>query len=203
MTEIEQESYAVGANVGASLANTGQKFDLKALYDGLTDVMQGKELKYSDEELTAFLTSFGQKVQEQEEALVRDMADKNLAKGNAYLEENGKKEGVTVTDSGLQYEVLSEGAGEKPTEDSTVRVHYAGTTIDGVEFDSSYKRGEPVEFPLDSVIPGWIEGVQLMNVGSKYRFTIPSELAYGVRGGGQVIGPNETLLFDVELLEIL
>ncbi|MBF0188842.1 MAG: FKBP-type peptidyl-prolyl cis-trans isomerase [Magnetococcales bacterium] len=119
------------------------------------------------------------------------------------LEENAKKEGVTVTASGLQYEVLQEGDGPKPTASDTVRVHYAGTLVDGSEFDSSYKRGEPISFPLNGVIKGWTEGVQLMSVGSKYRFTIPGDLAYGARGVPQAgIGPNATLIFEVELLAI-
>lgn len=130
------------------------------------------------------------------------MAQSALEKGEAYLAENGKRPGVTTTASGLQYEVLTEGAGKSPKATDTVEVHYRGTLIDGKEFDSSYKRGETIEFPLNGVIPGWTEGVQLMKEGAKYRFFIPSKLAYGPRGAGGVIGPDETLIFDVELIKV-
>jgi FKBP-type peptidyl-prolyl cis-trans isomerases 1 len=123
-------------------------------------------------------------------------------KGRQYLEENAKREGVKTTASGLQYEVLQEGNGKSPKATDTVEVHYKGTLIDGTEFDSSYKRGRPATFPLNAVIPGWTEGVQLMKEGAKYRFAIPSNLAYGERGVPGVIGPNETLVFEVELLKV-
>jgi FKBP-type peptidyl-prolyl cis-trans isomerase len=123
-------------------------------------------------------------------------------KGEAFLQENAKKEGVKTTASGLQYEVLTEGTGKKPGPTDTVRVHYRGTLLDGTEFDSSYKRGEPISFRLNQVIPGWTEGLQLMSEGSTYRLFIPSNLAYGSRGAGGVIGPDETLIFEVELLAV-
>ena len=123
-------------------------------------------------------------------------------KGEQYLAANAKKEGVKVTPSGLQYKVITEGTGKSPKATDTVLVHYRGTLLDGTEFDSSYKRNEPISFPLNQVIPGWTEGVQLMKEGSKYQFTIPSKLAYGPRGAGGLIGPNETLIFDVELLKV-
>lgn len=123
-------------------------------------------------------------------------------KGEAFLQENAKKEGVKTTASGLQYEVLTEGTGKKPGPTDTVRVHYRGTLLDGTEFDSSYKRGEPISFRLNQVIPGWTEGLQLMSEGSTYRLFIPSNLAYGPRGAGGVIGPDETLIFEVELLAV-
>lgn len=130
------------------------------------------------------------------------MAEDALAKGKQFLAENGKKEGVKTTDSGLQYEVLTKGEGKSPKTTDTVLVHYRGTLLDGTEFDSSYKRNEPIEFPLNRVIPGWTEGVQLMKEGAKYKFFIPSELAYGASGAGGAIGPNETLIFEVELLKV-
>jgi FKBP-type peptidyl-prolyl cis-trans isomerase len=130
------------------------------------------------------------------------MAQTALEKGEAFLAENARKEGVKTTPSGLQYEVLTEGSGKTPKPTDTVVVHYRGTTIDGKEFDSSYSRGTPAEFPLNRVIPGWTEGVGLMKEGAKYRFFIPSKLAYGSRGAGSAIGPDETLIFDVELIKV-
>ena len=130
------------------------------------------------------------------------MSDIALAKGAKFLEDNAKKEGVVTTASGLQYVVLTPGTGKSPKATDTVLVHYEGTLLDGKVFDSSYRRKEPIEFPLNRVIPGWTEGVQLMQEGAKYRFFIPSKLAYGPRGAGRDIGPNETLIFDVELLEV-
>ena len=131
------------------------------------------------------------------------MSDIALAKGEKFLEDNGKKEGVVTTASGLQYLVLTPGTGKSPTATDTVRVHYSGTLLSGTEFDSSYKRKEPIDFPLNRVIPGWTEGVQLMSEGAKFRFFIPSRLAYGPRGAGRDIGPNETLIFEVELLKAM
>ncbi len=126
-----------------------------------------------------------------------------LAKGEKFLEDNARKEGVVVTASGLQYKILTPGAGRSPKATDTVRVHYEGTLIDGKIFDSSYRRGESIEFPLNRVIPGWTEGVQLMQEGAKFRFFIPSKLAYGAHGAGRDIGPNEALIFDVELLKVV
>jgi FKBP-type peptidyl-prolyl cis-trans isomerase FkpA len=131
------------------------------------------------------------------------MSDIALARGEKFLQENAAKEGVVTTPSGLQYKIVREGEGRRPSASDTVVVHYRGTLIDGTEFDSSYKRGEPIEFPLNRVIAGWTEGVQLMQEGAEFRFFIPSKLAYGSRGAGRVIGPNEALIFDVELLEVV
>jgi FKBP-type peptidyl-prolyl cis-trans isomerase len=130
------------------------------------------------------------------------MSDIALAKGEKFLEDNAKKEGVVVTASGLQYKVITPGAGKSPKATDTVEVHYEGTLIDGTVFDSSYRRKETIEFPLNGVIAGWTEGVQLMQEGAKYRFFIPSKLAYGSRGAGGVIGPNQALIFDVELIKV-
>ena len=130
------------------------------------------------------------------------MAQTALEKGETFLQENGKKEGVHTTASGLQYKVLKEGTGRSPKATDTVKVNYRGTLLDGTEFDSSYKRNQPIEFALNQVIPGWTEGVQLMKEGAKYEFVIPSKLAYGRRGAGGVIGPDETLIFEVELLSV-
>ena len=130
------------------------------------------------------------------------MAQTALEKGETFLQENGKKEGVHTTVSGLQYKVLKEGTGRSPKATDTVKVNYRGTLLDGTEFDSSYKRNQPIEFALNQVIPGWTEGVQLMKEGAKYEFVVPSKLAYGRRGAGGVIGPDETLIFEVELLSV-
>jgi len=129
-------------------------------------------------------------------------ADSAVEKGTEFMKENAKKEGVKTTSSGLQYEVITEGKGKTPQATDTVEVNYRGTLLDGTEFDSSYKRGQSISFPLNGVIPGWTEGLQLMTEGSKYRFTIPSPLAYGARGAGGSIGPNETLIFEVELIKV-
>lgn len=142
-------------------------------------------------------------LQTQQRRIQDEKAVAAKAAGQAFLDENAKKEGVKVTDSGLQYEVINSGEGDKPGIEDTVKVHYVGTLEDGTEFDSSVARGEPTQFPLKGVIPGWTEGLQLMPVGSKYRFVIPSDLAYGDRGAGPQIGPNTTLVFEVELLEIV
>ena len=138
---------------------------------------------------------------EKQKAISEAKAETNIAEGEKFLAENAEREGVTVTDSGLQYEVMSEGDGASPTAEDTVTVHYKGTLLDGTEFDSSYSRGEPATFPLSRVIPGWTEGVQLMKVGSKFKFFIPSELAYGERSTGKIT-PNSTLVFEVELLDV-
>ncbi len=203
MTELEYESYAVGTNVAESLVQTKLDLDLPKLLEAITDVMGDNEVKLSPEEINTYLESFGKKIQEKQAVAMNEAAGDNEEKGVKFLEENSGKEGVVVTESGLQYEILEEGEGEKPTTDSTVRVHYAGTTIDGAEFDSSYKRGEPAQFPVGGVIKGWTEALQLMSVGSKYRLTIPADIAYGAQGAGQAIGPNATLCFDVELLAIV
>jgi len=203
MTELELESYAVGTNIAASLIQTTITLDTAALIDAITDVLGGKETKISPEDIDKHLQSFSKKIQDKQMSAMNAAAEENLAKGKEFLKANKAKEGVTVTPSGLQYEVLVQGDGEKPTAESTVVVHYAGTSIEGTEFDSSYSRGEPAQFPVGGVIPGWTEALLLMNVGSKYKLTIPSGIAYGQQGAGQAIGPNETLCFEVELLEIV
>jgi FKBP-type peptidyl-prolyl cis-trans isomerase len=142
-------------------------------------------------------------MQASEDRAVAAAAEGAIIAGKAYLEENKARDGVAVTESGLQYEVMTAAEGDKPKATDIVKVHYKGTLLDGTTFDSSYERGEPAQFGLNQVIPGWTEGVQLMNVGSKYRFVIPSELAYGSRGAGASIGPSETLVFEVELIEIV
>ena len=193
-TPESKVSYGLGLLIGERVKPYGE-LDYDLLVQALKAQVAGEETLMSMEEAQMALQA------KQEEAASAAAAEAQAA-GASFLEENKAREGVTVTDSGLQYEVITEGDGPKPTADDTVSVHYVGTLMDGTEFDSSIARGEPASFPLKGVIPGWTEGLQLMNVGSKYRFVIPSDLAYGDRGAGQAIRPGETLIFEVELLEI-
>jgi len=186
--------YAFGVMMGTSLKDFKLDVDYKELLKGLKDAA-----KKSDADIAA-----AQKILQRasEEAHKKEAAE-NLAKEVEFLEKNAKKEGVKTTESGLQYEVITEGSGASPSPTDTVKVHYKGALLDGTVFDSSYDRGEPVEFPLNAVIPGWTEGLQLMKAGSKYKLYIPSKIAYGERGVSQVIPPNSVLSFEVELLEIV
>jgi len=193
--ENESLSYSLGMLLGERFTKRFGDLNYEALMEGLQLAHEGKETQITQEEAQAKLQDF-------EQAANKEAQMAAAEEGAKYLEENKAREGVTVTESGLQYEVITEGDGPKPTAEDTVSVHYAGSLIDGTEFDSSIARGQPFETPLTSVIPGWTEGVQLMNTGSKYRFVIPSDLAYGDRGAGQAIGPGATLVFEVELLEI-
>lgn len=203
----QQSAYAIGLSMGRYINSTlsrqaelGIKLDneviLKAVKDGLE-----KKAQMSDEDIEKALKAYDEKVNEAAKKKAEDDAKSSLEKGKKYLEDNAKKQGVTVTKSGLQYEVEKMGTGEKPKASDTVRVHYVGTLIDGTKFDSSYDRKEPAEFPLDHVIAGWTEGVQLMPVGSKFKFTLPANLAYGEQGAGS-IPPNSVLVFEVELLAV-
>ncbi|WP_024929519.1 FKBP-type peptidyl-prolyl cis-trans isomerase [Methylophilus sp. OH31] len=191
-------SYIVGENLAHQLKNDGLELDAEVVALAVKDVMSGQASRLSDDEKRSAVE------QVQQESQARQMAAhaKNKAEGEAYLADNAKKEGVTTTASGLQYKSLVTGSGAKPTTSDRVKVHYRGTLIDGTVFDSSYDRGEPIVFPVTGVIAGWVEGLQLMNVGSKFELTIPSNLAYGANGSGPVIGPDATLVFEVELLGI-
>jgi FKBP-type peptidyl-prolyl cis-trans isomerase/predicted small secreted protein len=189
-------SYALGLNIGSGMKSDSLSPDLNEFMKGLKDGLSGGETRFTVEEAQA-------KIQNAFTALMEKRDEGQKQAEVDFLAENSKKSGVTVTASGLQYEVISEGSGAKPTAESTVRVHYEGTLSDGNTFDSSYSRGEPAEFPLNGVIAGWTEGIQLMSVGSKYRFFIPSELGYGSQGAGQRIPPYSPLIFEVELLDIV
>ncbi len=194
--EQDKLSYGLGVLISESLKQQDYgELNLDLVVRALRENTEGKAQMTPDDAREA-LQAQQRKVQDEKAAAAK-------AAGQAFLDENAKKEGVKVTDSGLQYEVISEGDGEKPSLEDTVKVHYVGTLEDGTEFDSSIARGEPTQFPLKGVIPGWTEGLQLMPVGSKFRFVIPSDLAYGDRGAGPQIGPNSTLVFEVELLEII
>ncbi len=193
--ENAQLSYSLGLMIGDRVTKRYGDLNYDALLEGIQQQHGGEETALTLEEAQTILQEFEQKS-------AADNSAKAQAEGAAYLETNKARDGVKVTESGLQYEVLAEGDGPKPAVTDQVSVHYVGTLIDGTEFDSSVARGTPAEFGLSGVIPGWTEGLQLMNTGSKYRFVIPSDLAYGERGAGADIGPGSTLIFEVELLEI-
>ena len=195
-------SYAIGVNFARGLARDNVPLDMDVFILGVTDVLEGREQRLTDDEIGEAFQQLRTQLQDQQQQQFAENAQRNIDEGEAYLAENGKREGVTTTASGLQYEVLTQGTGTRPSAADRVSVHYRGTLIDGTEFDGSLD-GDPVSFPVNGVIPGWIEALQLMPVGSKYRLVIPSNLAYGERGSGPVIGPNATLIFEVELLEIL
>lgn len=202
MTPKDTASYAIGLQIGKSLKDQGLEIDIPTLAAGMTDYFAGSP-KLTPDQIQVVMMELQKKSMERMQAEQAKKGDENAKKGEQFLAENKKDPSVKVTASGLQYKVVTEGAGKKPTRDNVVKVHYTGKLIDGTIFDSSLERGEPTEFPLGNVIAGWTEGVQLMSVGSKYTFFIPPTLAYGANGAGQTIGPNETLIFDVELIEIV
>ncbi|MEY8214399.1 MAG: FKBP-type peptidyl-prolyl cis-trans isomerase [Colwellia sp.] len=197
---IEQRvSYGVGRQLGDQLRNNPFKdFDITAVQAGIADALANAASQVSDEDLNAAFSVVSKKLQEQEQAIAKEKA----AEGEAFLAENAKRDDVTVTESGLQYEIITTGEGEKPTAESTVSVHYHGTLSNGDVFDSSVERGQPAEFPVGGVIAGWTEALQLMAEGSKWKLTIPYNLAYGEQGSQGAIPPYATLIFDVELLSI-
>ena len=192
-TEKQKLSYMMGIDIANSLKKVPEKISLDHFFSGIKDGYADKAI-FTTEEVESFKKMYFLKQKDKE-------AKKNIKEAKKFLAENKKKKGVKTTSSGLQYKVVKKGAGIKPTAADTVNVHYKGTFIDGAEFDSSYKRGKPVSFPLGSVIKGWTEGMQLMKTGAIYEFYIPAELAYGENGAG-AIGPNSTLIFEVELLEV-
>lgn len=200
-TTLEQHaSYGIGLQMGQQLAdNPFDGLDIAAVAAGLAAAFYGDEPEVSEDQIRAAFEVIGARMQEAQ----AEQAKLAAGAGDAFLAENANKAGVVVTASGLQYEVLVQGDGEKPTRASTVRTHYHGTLIDGTVFDSSYNRGQPAEFPVGGVIAGWTEALQLMPVGSKYRLYIPHQLAYGERGAGASIAPFSALVFDVELLAIV
>jgi FKBP-type peptidyl-prolyl cis-trans isomerase FklB len=197
----QRTSYAIGVNMGTSFKAQDLDVDAKALSAGITDAMAGKAAM-TQQEVRDTLTKFSQDMKTKMEAKDKVDGDKNLKAGEVFLAENAKKDGVKTTASGLQYKVIKSGTGATPKLTDTVKVNYHGTLIDGTVFDSSVERGEPVTFPLQGVIPGWTEALQLMKVGDKWKLFIPSKLAYGERSAGPKIGANSALIFDVELLSI-
>lgn len=201
--ELDRLSYALGMSMGNNFKSSGiEKIDCQDFADGVAAVYDGATPKMSYDEAKQVIQYFFTQLQEKQNAAVAEMAKVNAAAGKAFLEENAKRPEVKTLESGLQYEVVTEGNGQKPAANDTVKVHYTGKLIDGTVFDSSVERGQAAVFGVTQVIPGWVEALQLMSVGSKWRLYIPSELAYGAQGAGNVIGPNATLIFDVELLGI-
>ena len=201
-TPEQRLSYGVALGLGRNMANDGMTIDVDAFAEGLRDALSGAAQKLSDEDIQAEMVAFQQRIDAEREANSQALGQANAAAAAVFLTENGAREGVLTTPSGLQYEVLEAGAGASPGADDRVQVHYRGTLLDGTEFDSSYARGEPVVFGVGQVISGWTEALQLMQVGSKYKLFIPSDLAYGAGGAGDLIGPNAALIFEVELLDI-
>jgi len=201
-TPVDSVSYAIGILVGSNNNQQlksvpgNEDMNIDALVAAFSSISKGEEIKIEEKDAQAIVQKFFT------DASARE-AQENLEAGNKFLEENGKREGVQTTEDGLQYEVITEGTGEKPVSTDRVRVHYHGTLIDGTVFDSSVDRGEPIVFGVTQVIPGWTEALEMMPVGSKWKIYLPAELAYGERGAGADIGPNSALIFEVELLEIV
>lgn len=194
-TDAQKASYAIGRNIGTSLVDIQEHLDMVALMMGVTEALAETESSLTDEEINAAMAAFNEMV----EGAARE---RGTNEGAAFLEENAAREGVTVTASGLQYEVLREGDGESPVSGQSVTIHYSGALTDGTEFDSSYGRGAPSTFEVDDLVDGFSEALKLMNVGSRMRVVIPSDLAYGTEGRLPLIGPNQVLVFEIELLEI-
>ena len=194
---MDKFSYAIGLGIGQNLLSMGaQDINVEDFAQAISDVLNRKETAISHQEAREIVNKYFTELEEKMNAA-------NIEKGKSFLAENAKKEGVVTLASGLQYEVLTEGNGKKPSATDKVKCHYEGTLIDGTLFDSSIKRGEPAVFGVNQVIRGWVEALQLMNEGSKWRLYIPSELAYGAQGAGEMIPPHSTLIFDVELIEVL
>jgi FKBP-type peptidyl-prolyl cis-trans isomerase len=202
MTDLEKMSYALGMSVAGNITEMPVEIDIKSVIEAISDVAAGKDTKLSVEEFHANMQAFQTKLQKAAQEVAKKEVEQNKQAGAQYLFINGQKEGVKTTDTGLQYKVLVAAEGPKPSATDKVKVHYTGKLLNGTVFDSSVQRGQPISFALNQVIPGWTEGVQLMSVGSKFEFTIPSDLAYGDRGAGASIPGGSTLIFEVELLGI-
>lgn len=201
--EFDRLSYALGLSMGNNFRSSGiESIQVSDFADGVAAVFEGAEPKMSYNEAKATIQAFFTELQKKQEEQASAMAEVNAKAGSEFLDANAKRDEVKVLTSGLQYEVIAEGMGNSPKASDTVKVHYTGKLIDGTVFDSSVERGEPATFGVSQVIPGWVEALQLMKPGAKWRLYIPSQLAYGPQGAGGVIGPNQTLIFDVELLEV-
>jgi len=201
-TQIDSVSYAIGLDIGQNLKQQGVEVNASLLARGLADAIAGSNRALTPEAVNKVMGEFRQQLMAKQQAHASEAGEKNQKEGTAFLAANKAKKGVVTLADGLQYEVIKEGTGASPKATDTVTVHYTGTLLDGTVFDSSVERGEPATFPLNMVIKGWTEGLQKMKVGSKYKFYIPSDLAYGANGAGGTIGPNSTLIFEVELLGV-
>ena len=202
-TELDSVSYAIGMDVARNVKTNVSEIDSELFIQGYMNVLDSTNILIKEEDCQSILSAYFQKKQAENMKKQQEEAEKEKVVGEKFLEANKTKSGVKITESGLQYIVLKEGTGTKPTAESTVKVHYHGTLIDGTVFDSSVDRGEPTTFGVGQVILGWTEGLQLMSVGSKYKFFIPQDLGYGARQAGEKIKPYSTLIFEVELLEIV
>lgn len=202
-SEAKRISYGMGVGLGKRAQQDNIDMDVNAFAAGMRDALEDRPLQMSQEDIVQEMQAYQQKKLAEQQAAYEALAEANLAAGEAFLSKNSQKKGVVTLDSGLQYKIIEEGDGPKPTATDTVEVHYVGTLVDGTVFDSSRERGEPVSFPLTAVIPGWTQALQMMPVGSTWKIFVPSDLAYGPGGaGGGPIGPNATLIFEVELLDI-
>lgn len=201
-TEKEKLSYSIGMEIGGNLKRQAVDVEVDLLLKGLKDAFSGAKTLLTEQEVRQILTAFQKEMVAKQKEAAKVLGEKNKKEGEAFLAENKKKPGVITLPSGLQYKVLKAGTGKKPKATDTVKTHYRGTLIDGTEFDSSYRRGEPATFPVNGVIRGWTEALQLMEEGAKWQLFIPPGLAYGERGAGPSIGPNATLIFEVELISV-
>jgi FKBP-type peptidyl-prolyl cis-trans isomerase FklB len=201
-TQKDKVSYSIGMDIGMTLKNQSIDVDPAILARGIRDSISGQKPLMTEQEIRDTIAAFQKNMMAKQQEAMKQAADKNKKEGDVFLAENKKKEGVKTLPSGLQYKVIKAGTGKKPKAADTVTTNYRGTLIDGTEFDSSYKRGKPVTFAVNGVIPGWTEALQLMEEGAKWQLFVPSHLAYGERGAGGQIGPNATLIFEVELISI-
>jgi FKBP-type peptidyl-prolyl cis-trans isomerase FklB len=201
-TEKEKNSYAVGAQTGADMRHFGMDVDPELVMRGFRDAYSGKKLLLSDQQMAETMNNIGKIMQAKSGEMMKQDAERNKQEGDAFLAQNAKKEGVRTLPSGLQYKVLKAGTGRTPRPTDTVTVNYRGTYVDGNEFDSSYRRNQPFTFQINKMIKGWVEALPMMGVGSKWQLFIPPRLAYGEQGSPPAIGPNETLIYEIELLSI-
>ena len=200
--EKDKVSYSIGLNIGGNFKSQSVDINTDVLLKGIKDALSGSKPLMTEKEIQETMTVFQKEITAKQAERTKSLAETNKKEGEAFLAANKGKEGVKTTSSGLQYKIIKDGNGQTPKATDTVTVNYSGTLIDGTEFDSSYKRGEPASFPLNGVIPGWTEALQMMKVGSKWQLFLPPAIAYGERGQGRVIGPNAALIFEVELLSV-